>query len=840
MKKYTPMMQQYLDVKKGYEDALVFYRLGDFYEMFFEDAKIASSELDLVLTGRNAGVEDKVPMCGVPHHAAKNYIQRLVQLGYKVAIVEQLEDAQEAQGIVKRDVIQVVTPGTVMDDQENEKSSVYLASLVDYALGYALVIVEMSTGETKVKTIDHHLTVLSQTILKNNIREVVVQSSLGEKEVKVLRELGRVMISYCDETSVPTQYETLCEKIEDTNCKVAYGMMTHYLEATQKQMIGHLQVAEVEKADEVLYMDFSTQQNLELTVPLRNQSRNETLWSFLDRCQSAMGSRLLKKWIENPLVSQQAITARQDQVEYLHQQFMIRQELKDHLSKMYDLQRLIARVAMGRANAIDCIRLQKTLAVTPLILDGLEEELFKKEKSVDPCSALYEELKDAFVEDPPLGTKEGKMFKTGYSQELDDARAIQQKGKTWILECEAAEKEKTGIKNLKIGYNRVFGYYIEVSKGAVSQIKDEYGYIRKQTLANCERYITEELKEQEDTILHAEERAYRLEYELFQSLLETIRKDLPKIQKLASVLSEIDCLYALSEVASSHGYIRPLFTENTVLIENGRHPILDAMMKEKAYVANDLIMNEHREILIITGPNMGGKSTYMRQMALLVVLAQMGSFVPCTRCELPLFDKIFTRIGASDDILSGQSTFMVEMTEANQALTLATEKSLILFDEIGRGTSTYDGMALAQSMIEYIASVIHAKTLFSTHYHELTALSSVLEGVENIHAEVHEEDDHVTFMYRMKDGKADRSYGINVARLANLPDELLQRAKVLLAELEGAPKLQPTAYEPLVAQREDPKKKQILDFIEALNPNDLTPMQALQLLVDLKAKDDGQ
>lgn len=836
MEKYTPMIQQYLEVKKGYTDALLFYRLGDFYEMFFEDAKIASSELDLVLTGRNGGVEEKIPMCGVPHHAVKSYIQRLVQRGYKVAIVEQLESPQEAQGIVKRDVIQVVTPGTIMEDNGDEKSSVYLASIVDYQYEFALIMVEMSTGETWLKKIDHQWITLSQTILKNNIREVVVRSDFNEKGIKMLRELGRVVISYCDETEILSQYQALCETIEDQSGQEAYGMMTHYLETTQKKMVGHLQVVEVEKEDEIVYMDFSTQQNLELINPLRSQSKTETLWSFMDRCQSAMGSRLLKKWIEKPLITEKYINKRLDQVEFLVTNFMIRQELKELLSNMYDMQRLIARVAMGSANATDCIRLQKTLVVAPKIIELLEDELFKEIKKVDVLSELRDELQDAFVENPPLGTKEGKMFRDGYNQKLDEARKIQKSGKNWILECEAKEKERTGIKTLKIGYNRVFGYFIEISKGAISQIKEEYGYVRKQTLTNCERYITSELKEQEDAILHAEERAIQIEYELFQSLLEKIRGGLPKVQKLALTLSQVDCLYALSVLSAEQGYIRPQFTKGDVRIEKGRHPILDAMMKEKVYVANDLHMNAKREVLVITGPNMGGKSTYMRQIALIVIMAQIGCFVPCSVCEVPIFDKIFTRIGASDDILSGQSTFMVEMTEANQALTLATENSLILFDEIGRGTSTYDGMALAQAMIEYIATVIHAKTLFSTHYHELTTLEEVLDSVKNTHAEVHEEDDHVTFMYRMKDGKADRSYGINVARLANLPSSVLDRAKNLLQELEGKPKLTQQSFQLVEYHRENVEEKQVVRMLEEVNPDELTPIQALQMVVDMKSK----
>ncbi|MEG2328552.1 DNA mismatch repair protein MutS [Anaerorhabdus sp.] len=834
MIKYTPMMEQYLEVKKGYLDALVFYRLGDFYEMFFDDAKIASSELDLVLTGRNAGVEEKVPMCGVPHHAATTYIQRLVQKGYKVAIVEQLEDPSTAQGIVKRDVIKVVTPGTVMDDLTDEKNSIYLASIIDYQYGFALSVVEMSTGETFIKNVDRNWVVLTQTILKNNIKEVVVKSSFDEKGVKILRELGNVVISYCDETSIEAQYIELCEEVKEERNREAYGLMLHYLEATQKKMLGHLQLVEIEREDDVLYMDFSTQQNLELVIPLRAQSKSETLWSFMDRCQSAMGSRLLKKWVEKPLVDKKKIELRLDRVEILMKDFIAREELKENLSKVYDVQRLIARVAMGSANAMDCIRLQKTLNAVPAIFDGLKGEVFDELKKGDRLQDLHAQLEHAFVENPPLSTKEGGMFQDGYDAELDEIRIIQRQGKDWILQLENAEKEKTGIRTLKIGYNRVFGYYIEVSKGANSQIKDEFGYIRKQTLTNCERYVTQDLKEKEDAILHAEERLVRRELQLFQELLEKIKRYLPKLQKLAAILSEIDCYYAMSSLCSEQGYIRPVFTDKDVNIVQGRHPILDKMMKEKRYVANDLMMNDENEILIITGPNMGGKSTYMRQVALNVVLAQMGCFVPCKKCEIPLFDKIFTRIGASDDILSGQSTFMVEMSEANHALTFATEKSLILFDEIGRGTSTYDGMALAQAMIEYISTCIHAKTLFSTHYHELTALEDSISCVKNVHVEVHEEDDHVTFMYRVKKGKADRSYGINVAKLAKLPESVLSRAKDLLKELESHKRVVQQSYQIVELKKEATKETKIVEMLDQVNPNELTPIQALQMIIDLK------
>ncbi|MBQ1467732.1 MAG: DNA mismatch repair protein MutS, partial [Solobacterium sp.] len=609
----------------------------------------------------------------------------------------------------------------------------------------------------------------------------------------------------------------LCEDLRKDYQLAAYGRMLNYLEETQRHVIGHLGVCTIENENDTLYMDLNTRQNLELITPLRYQNKTETLWTFLDVCRSAMGSRLLRKWIEKPLVNQNEIEKRYDRLEYLRKEFMKRQDLRDHLGKIYDLQRLIGRCAMNTANAVDCLRLSKTLAEVPGILEDVRTEAFGIYAGIDPLSELNELLSDAFVEEPPVQMSDGGIFRDGYNAELDEARKIQRSGRKFISEMEAKEREKTGIKALKIGYNKVFGYYIEISKAAAQQVQDDWGYVRKQTLVNNERFISQELKEKEDMILHAEENAIRIERRLFSEILDRIRAELPKLQKLALALAEIDCYASLAEISSRYGYVRPEFTESELNITHGRHPILDQMMKDPKYVANDVKMDDQDRILLITGPNMGGKSTYMRQTALIIIMAQMGCYVPARQCRMPVFDKIFTRIGASDDILSGQSTFMVEMTEANHALMQATPRSFILFDEIGRGTSTYDGMALAQAMIEYIAACIHAKTMFSTHYHELTSLSDTVDGIRNVHVAVKETNNEVTFLYKIKNGSAYRSYGINVARLAGLPETVLARAASLQKELESKKRVVQQTYQLVEMKKEDPKAKEILDKLKQIN-----------------------
>ncbi|MCI9524578.1 MAG: DNA mismatch repair protein MutS [Erysipelotrichaceae bacterium] len=839
--KYTPMMNHYLEVKEQHPDAIVFYRLGDFYEMFFEDAKRASNELDLVLTGRSAGVEERVPMCGIPFHAATGYIQRLIQKGYKVAIVEQLEDPSAAKGLVKRDVIKVVTPGTIMEEVNDEKATVYIASMYDFQYGLAVVLCEMTTGECRAQIIDKQVMAIQKILLGNHVAEVVVEKNFDKKIWKMIEDMETITVSTESDHICKEEYKHLLNGIDDERIIRSFATLTNYLNETQKRNMAHLHQLERIHEEEFLQMDFNTRTNLELTQAIRTGSKSQTLWNFLDKCQSAMGSRMLKKWVEYPLVSKTAINKRLDAIEFLNENFITKDELREHLGSIYDLERLSARVAYGNANPRDILRLVKTLEHAPMIFDIFQScESYHEFQKIDMCLELFQILNGAIIDNPPLTLKEGGVFVDGYHEELDELRRIGKSGKNWILELENKERERTGVKSLKIGYNRVFGYYIEIRKPNLSQIKEEYGYVRKQTLANAERFITQELKEKEDAIVHAQERSVRLESELFQNLLNQIKIYLPKLHDMANALSIIDVLYALSEISSENGYVRPVFyNENRIILEEARHPILEKMMKKTGrYVSNNLEMDEDHSILIITGPNMGGKSTYMRQSALIVIMAQIGCFVPAKKAELPMFDQIFTRIGASDDIMSGQSTFMVEMMEANNALQHASERSLILFDEIGRGTSTYDGMALAQAMIEYIDGNIHAKTLFSTHYHELTQLADMHPGMKNVHVEVHEEDETVTFLYRIQEGKADKSYGINVARLAKLPECVLERSKQILHQLENKQdeNLSHTMIQPsqIIMEKTDPIVNEIKAKLDQIQADQMTPIEALLFVNELK------
>ena len=841
--KYTPMMNHYIEIKEQHPDAIIFYRLGDFYEMFFEDAKTASGELDLVLTGRNAGAEEKVPMCGIPFHAATGYIQRLIQKGYKVAIVEQLEDPTQAKGLVKRDVIKIVTPGTIMDEVQDERAGVYIASLYDYQYGLAVVLCEMTTGEMRAQLIDKQVMAIQKVLLGNNVAEIVIEPSFDKKICKMIEEMGSITISQETDHTCKEEYQYLISAVQDERIKRSFATLTNYLNEKQKRNMAHLNPVEMMNETEFLQMDYNTRINLELTQTQRTNSKSQTLWSFLDKCQSAMGSRLLKKWIEYPLVNKTAIAQRLNAIEFLNDNFIIKDELREHLGCVYDLERLSARVAYGNANPRDILRLVKTLEHAPQIFDIMKGcPSYQEFQQIDPCTSLYDVLQGAIIENPPLHVKDGGVFVDGYHEELDRLREIGKNGKHWILELEAKEKERTGVKSLKIGYNRVFGYYIEVTKANLNQIKDEFGYVRKQTLANAERFITEELKEKEDAIVHAQERSIRLEQELFNALINQIKAYLPKLHDMAQALATIDVLYALAEISGDNGYVRPQFVEKALIeLKEARHPILEKMMKKNGhYVSNDLYMDETNSILMITGPNMGGKSTYMRQTALIVIMAQLGCFVPAKSAVLPLFDQIFTRIGASDDIMSGQSTFMVEMTEANHALQNASDKSLILFDEIGRGTSTYDGMALAQAMLEYIEQNIHAKTLFSTHYHELTQLAKYHKGIRNVHVEVHEENESVTFLYRVNDGKADKSYGINVAALAKLPDTVLARARHILSGLEAKDQNEQLSFLdtntalPQVIEKSDPQATAIKEKLMQIQADQMTPIEALLLVNELK------
>lgn len=835
-KKYTPMMQHYLKMKEENPDAILFYRLGDFYEMFFDDAKLVSQELDLVLTGRSAGVEEKVPMCGVPFHAANSYISRLVKKGYKVAICEQLEDPSNAKGLVDRGIVKIVTPGTYMDSTMDAKTTNYMASCDISSFEITVVYCELSTGELKYQTLQRSLVALQKALLEQNVSELVCPMAMDKKWMSALEEMETILISKHKKSSVDSQDLPLLNGIESESLKEAFALLMAYLKDTQKQHIDHFLPIESMDKDKVLVMDYETKNHLELVSSQSTNAKAESLWSFMDKCQSAMGSRLLKRWIEYPLIDANKIAKRQAAIKDLKENFMLRENLKEHLVYVYDMERLASRMAYGSASPRDVLQLVATLEHAKPILDlAISLDSYPEFSQVPDCQGLYNEIENAIIENPPLTLKEGGVFNDGYNQELDEVRRIAKKGKDFILELEAKERERTGVKSLKVGYNRIFGYFIEVRNGNLSNIKDEFGYHAKQTLANATRFVTQELKEKEEQILHAQETKVKLEQSLFNDLLLRIKKDLFDLHACAQALSTIDVLVSLSILASEKGYVCPVFHPGyNVNVVEGKHPILDDRMKKKRYVSNDWKMSEDEHVQLITGPNMGGKSTYMRQNALLVVMAQMGSFIPAKTAELPIFDRIFTRIGASDDILTGKSTFMVEMIEANAALCYATKHSLILFDEIGRGTATYDGMALAQAMLEYIDEAIGAKTLFSTHYHELTDLEKEHPSMHNVHVDVREEKNEIEFRYRIIDGKADKSYGINVARLAHLPKVVLDRAAQLLTNFENQDNNQ--NYQPslFVMEQVQPEKSKLLQRLQELDIDSMTPRDALDCLYELK------
>ena len=835
-KKYTPMMQHYLKMKEENPDSILFYRLGDFYEMFFEDAKLVSQELDLVLTGRSAGVEEKVPMCGIPFHAANSYIQRLVKKGYKVAICEQLEDPSSAKGLVDRGIIKIITPGTYMDATMDAKSTNYMASCDVSSFEITVIYCELSTGELKYQTLQRSLVALQKALLEQNVSELVCPMTMDKKWMAALEEMDTMLISKHKKANIDPEDLPLLNGIESESLKEAFALLMAYLKDTQKQRIDHFLPIESMDKDKVLVMDYETKNHLELVSSQSSNAKAESLWSFMDKCQSAMGSRMLKRWIEYPLIDAENIAKRQAAVKDLKENFMLRENLKEHLAYVYDMERLASRMAYGNASPRDVLQLVATLEHAKPILD-LASSLnsYPEFNDVPDCQELYNEIKNAIIENPPLTLKEGGVFNDGYNQELDEVRKIAKQGKDFILELEAKERERTGVKSLKVGYNRVFGYYIEVRNGNLDNIKEEFGYHPKQTLANATRFITQELKEKEEQILHAQETKVKLEQSLFNDLLLRIKRDLFDLHACAQALSTIDVLVSLAILASEKGYVCPVFHPGyNVNVVEGKHPILDDRMKKKRYVSNDWKMSEEEHIQLITGPNMGGKSTYMRQNALLVVMAQMGSFIPAKTAQLPIFDRIFTRIGASDDILTGKSTFMVEMMEANTALRYATKHSLILFDEIGRGTATYDGMALAQAMLEYIDEAIGAKTLFSTHYHELTELAEEHQTMRNVHVDVREEKNEIKFRYRVIEGKADKSYGINVAKLAHLPKVVLDRASQLLLNFENQDNNQ--NYQPslFVMDQVQPEKSQLLQQLQELDIDSMTPRDALDCLYELK------
>lgn len=832
-KQYTPMMQHYLKLKEENQDAILFYRLGDFYEMFFEDAKTASRELDLVLTGRSAGVEEKVPMCGIPYHAAQAYIQRLIKKGYKVAICEQLSDPAASKGLVDRGIIRIVTPGTYMEETGESKTSNYLAAI--HMNGYEVCVIycELSTGELKGQKLERSLVALQKSLMEMNVSEIVIDSSMDKRWKKALEELERFLISTQKRIPLDPEDEKLL-LANDTLIRDTFETLTGYLNTTQKQHIDHFYPIEMMDQHHILQMDYDTKQHLELTESRSSSAKAVSLWEFMDHTKSAMGARLLKRWISEPLIEKTKILKRQEAIGQLINDFMLREQLKDHLAFIYDMERLASRIAYGNASPRDVLQLTASLEhAAPILELAAKLGSYPEFQTIPANEDLYNEIKDAIVEEPPLTMKDGGVFKTGYSSELDEVRKIAEDGQTYILELEQKERERTQVKSLKIGYNRVFGYYIEVRNGNLDHIRPEFGYVPKQTLANATRYITQELKEQEEKILHAQENKVKLEAALFSQLLQKIKNRLFDLHTCAHALAQIDVLVSMAELASRQGYVKPEFHEDhSIEVIEGRHPILEARMS--SYVSNNWIMSSDEHVELITGPNMGGKSTYMRQNALLVIMAQTGSYIPARSAKLPIFDRIFTRIGASDDLLTGKSTFMMEMIEANTALQYATRDSLIIFDEIGRGTATYDGMAIAQAMLEYIDEALKAKTLFSTHYHELTNLEESRRSMKNVHVDVQEKKNDIEFRYRIIPGKADKSYGINVARLAHLPKVVLDRASGLLKGFEsqsGAIQYQPNLF---IMDEVKPEKSALIQKLQGLDIDELSPREALACLYELK------
>ncbi|MBU8907376.1 DNA mismatch repair protein MutS [Desertibacillus haloalkaliphilus] len=789
MAQHTPMIQQYLQIKAQYKDAFLFFRLGDFYELFFEDAKKASQELEITLTGRGTG-DDKIPMCGVPHHSADDYISQLIEKGYKIAICEQVEDPRQAKGVVKREVVQLITPGTVMEGKTiHEKENNYLIAITDFEDGsFGLARTDLTTGENLVTLITGDFDEVLQELGTIKAKELIVSTSFAEEYTKRVNDVLTLTLSYEDEETVLPSFEPLVKHLEQKKLISTFARLTHYLARTQKRTLDHLQPVQYYTTNDHMKIDLHSMRNLELVETLREKRKKGSLLWLLDETVTAMGGRMLKRWVERPLVSTHTITSRLSMVESLLNHFFEREELRDQLKEVYDLERLAGKVAYGNVNARELLQLKKSLEQVPLIIAMIEQlgnpHGLELVRNVDRCEGLLELLETSLRENPPLSIKEGGMIKEGFHLELDKYRDASVNGKTWIAQLEQREREETGIKTLKIGYNKVFGYYIEVTKANI-QYLPEGRYERKQTLSNAERYITPELKEKETLILEAEEKIEQLEYDLFLEIREQVKQYISPLQQLAKCMSEIDVLQGFATVSEQQHYVKPTFSENReVNVIDGRHPVVEKMIDHGDYVANDVRLSRDREILLITGPNMAGKSTYMRQLALIATMAQVGCYVPATEATLPIFDQVFTRIGAADDLASGQSTFMVEMLETKHALAKATQDSLILLDEIGRGTSTYDGMALAQSIIEYIHDEVGAKTLFSTHYHELTALEAELLRLQNVHVSAVEENGKVVFLHKVIDGQADRSYGIYVAELADLPHQVITRAQEILSHLE--------------------------------------------------------
>lgn len=845
--KNTPMMEQYLAIKEQYKDAFLFYRLGDFYELFNEDAIKVSQLLELTLTSRNRNADDPIPMCGVPHHSAQGYIDTLVEQGYKVAICEQMEDPKQAKGMVKREVVQLITPGTLMEGKGIEaKANNFLTAVTQVKDKFGFAYVDLSTGELKTALLHDEEAVMNEATALQT-KEIVLGSEIPEGLQKNLAERLGLVFSQQETIEDNAEFSFLTADITDELEKEATGKLLTYLSVTQKRSLGHIQKAEEYQPEHFLKLDYFSKTNLELTRSIRTGKKQGTLLWLLDETKTAMGGRLLKQWIDRPLIQKRQINARQAMVSSLLNAYFERMDLNETLTKVYDLERLAGRVAFGNVNGRDLIQLKTSLMQVPQIrqlLTGINQgEWNDLLVDMEPMDDLVNLIEKAINDEAPLQITEGNVIKDGYNEQLDQYREAMRNGKTWLAELEAREREATGIKTLKVGYNRVFGYYIEITKSNLANL-EEGKYERKQTLANAERFITPELKKLETLILEAEEKSVALEYNLFLEVRNEVKKAITRLQKLAKSLSATDVLQSFATVSERYQYVQPTMEVGThnLQITEGRHPVVEKVLGHQEYIPNSVHMNPDELLLLITGPNMSGKSTYMRQLALTVIMAQMGCFVPAESAELPIFDQIFTRIGASDDLIAGQSTFMVEMMEANQALRHATPNSLILFDELGRGTATYDGMALAQAIIEYIHKNVKAKTLFSTHYHELTVLEETLPQLKNVHVGAVEQNGEVVFLHKLMDGPADKSYGIHVAKIAGMPTDLLSRAATILSALEADTPVQKnveTAEENeqlSLFSEVSTAELGVVDSIKKANLLEMNPMEALNFLYELQKR----
>ena len=842
----TPMMEQYYQIKEQYPDAFLFYRVGDFYELYEDDAVKGSQILELTLTHRSNKSENPIPMAGVPHMAVDSYVNTLVEKGYKVAICEQLEDPKKAKGMVKRGIIQLVTPGTKMSQgPDDSQESNYLTSVVEKAGGYGLAYSDLSTGEIFATHVKHYAEVVNE-LLSLRTREVVFAGNLSASDRDSLQKANITVSEPAELEGEHAEISYVQQKLTDSMEKDAVRQLVVYLLATQKRSLAHLQVAESFEIGQYLQMANTVQRNLELTQSATTGKKQGSLFWVLDKTTTAMGGRLLKQWLSRPLLSLDRINQRQQMVQALLDDYFTRENIVDSLKGVYDLERLSGRVAFGNVNPRELLQLAKSLEATKPIIQALAEsgnpDLEKYGQGIDPQSELAESITNCIVDQPPISAKDGGIIRAGVSEDLDKYREAMNGGKKWLAQMEMEERQRTGIDNLKIGYNRVFGYFIQVSKGNVAKVPQDR-YTRKQTLTNAERYITPELKEHENLILEAESRSTDLEYELFSQLREAVKAHIPALQELGRQLAALDVFVAFAQDAEEKNYCRPSFSsKKEIAVKNGRHPVVEAVLPAGSYIPNDLVMDEDTSIYLITGPNMSGKSTYMRQLALIAIMAQIGSFVPADSAKLPVFDQVFTRIGAADDLYSGKSTFMVEMSEANEALQHASSRSLVLFDEIGRGTATYDGMALAGAIIKYLHDKVGAKTLFATHYHELTELDETLPHLKNIHVGATEENGKLIFLHKILPGPADQSYGIHVAKLAGLPRAVLREASSMLKRLEaeGAREINPSSqqldlFSPVEVVEENPLKaeqEELLDEISQVNLNEKTPLEVMQLVAD--------